>query len=272
GDDYDSLSTIEKDICLAINPILLQEIVGDEDTKTEATVDLETVLEFKDVMEAAIPGLTTSDMVQIISGGTSELDEKDLNNNEITDELDVTNCVVNAINSSDTIAQSCSDFNVIDESNVTIDGNDYTRVILSITGIVDGNSTTNQFYRLIQTGAVNTTITTTENNVTADGNITNCNYYIDLSTCYPEPKTNDDGDVTTFSDTVVDILNNDTLLSSMAVLSDEGDATQTEEEKIDDFKEDICDGSSGTSTTCDTVDGELVITQDAILDYMSETK
>ncbi|MEA3513768.1 MAG: hypothetical protein U9R37_09225, partial [Campylobacterota bacterium] len=42
GDDYDSLSTIEKDICLAINPILLQEIVGDEDTKTEATVDLET--------------------------------------------------------------------------------------------------------------------------------------------------------------------------------------------------------------------------------------
>lgn len=270
GVDYDTLTTIEKDICLAINPILLQEIVGDDDTqKEQATVDLETIIAFKDVAEAAIPGLTTEELVNVISGGDLG-DENDLNINGVPDELDATNCIVQAFNGSD-LRTKCGDlsFHNILDTDATINGTTYRKVTMKLT---NADLVTKDFYRLVTTGAVKTTVTTTDNNITADGNITTCNYF-DEDNCYPEPKKSENNETITLNDTVIDTLNNDTLLSSIAVLSEDDNAPATDQAtKVEDLKIDIC--NEGGTNLCEgsTADGNLTITQDAILDYMSETK
>ncbi|OPX27440.1 MAG: hypothetical protein B1H07_01675, partial [Campylobacteraceae bacterium 4484_166] len=70
--------------------------------------------------------------------------------------------------------------------------------------------------------------------------------------------------------------NDDDLIKTIALSKDSEDDSKTDDEKIADYRNDICDinGTASSSNTgkCSWEDGKLVINQDAFLDYMNEDK
>ena len=289
GQDYQNLTHREKDICIAINPILLQKITSNDDVKDEkATVDLGTLAQLTNVIKAAIPGVGTDGIVSVLSGG--KLETGDLNKNNVPDELDATKCIINAINAKNAIndyTKSVQDKCVTENlgfkttsstlpSVVALNGINYGIFALSLGGGTDPK----KFYRLVtrpqpsditsQLPATTipqplTTVTTTDKNISSDGVDKTCDYFKD-DNCYPQPKTKADGTVETFNSSVTDVLNDNATLSSIAVLSnkEETEKDKTEKDKIKDFKATVCEGSNCKD--------DNTITQEAFLNYLSKEK
>jgi len=273
---YPLLTGVQKQACLAINPILLQELLADDDTATTESlaVDIETIAEFKDVLEAVIPGITTEEIVSILDDSTPDA-SKDVNNNGDIDSLEATECGIDAYNNNPSGGFSgyACDASVLgyDLGQIAFDGISDTiygvRVeVASSTAYDDVN-----FTRLVT--EVTTNVYT---NVTTDGYCTTAGVTCTAGDagCYPCPVATD-GNVSTLNDTVVDVLNDESLLTSIAIMSDSDD-TLTSEEKVDNFTNDVCNvtgTASSTNTgscTWDATEGTLVITQDALLDYMAQ--
>jgi hypothetical protein len=283
GQDYQNLTQREKDICVAINPILLQKITSNDDVKDEkATVDLGTLAQLANVIKAAIPGVGTDGIVSVLSGG--KLETGDLNKNKVPDELDATKCIINAINDN---AKSVQGECVTENLGFKITSSALPSVVVlnnityGIFALSLGESTDpKKFYRLVtrpqplatapQLPSTTipqpfTTVTTTDKNISADGVTKTCDYFKDEN-CYPQPKTKADGTVETFNSSITDVLNDNATLSSIAVLSnkDKTEKDKTEKAKIDDFKANVCEGSNCKD--------DNTITQEAFLNYLSKEK
>jgi hypothetical protein len=98
--------------------------------------------------------------------------------------------------------------------------------------------------------------------------------------CHPCPVVKNH-ELQTLSGTVTNVLNNEELLTSIAIMSDSDDDTSSAE-KVINFKEDICgdiyndDGTVNDAaldaSDCEDPDnpGEVLISQDALLEYMAK--
>ena len=239
--------------------VLLQAKLSDEAVQN-GTVDLELVLDFKSIADSAIPGLTTSEFVDIVSGGDAILGtEKDVNNNGKPDQLEITTCVVTALGGDMTDCTTAGIvFQDLNETNVAIGSFDFnvTRVTMTSNTAFPNKNAARLWVSQTLGG---TTVTLDDGNVTSDGTTACDNSAIAASqgSCYPKPKLVD-GSYTTFNDTAVNLINNDSLLTSIALLSDTSDTdAQT---KVDNLKTDICGSATCTAT------------QQDVLDYMSQDK
>lgn len=255
ADDYVNLTSYQQQACIAINPILLQELMADEaDTETLA-VDMETIAQFKDVLNAVIPGITTAEIVTILNTDTSADSEKDVNSNGDLDAMEATDCAMNAY-SNNTFGNSCtSDSSVLGTDLGELSFSDINETIYGVDVVVESGTVTYSdasFTRLVtelDTG-VYTTVTTegfckTDMTVCSEGD----------SGCYPCPVVVD-GELQTLGVAVTDILNNDDLLTSIAIVSD-SDTTKSSDEKVADLKTEMC-GSA-----------DCTVDQDDLLDYMA---
>ena len=277
---YPNLTGVQKQACLAINPILLQELLADDDTATTESlaVDIETIAQFKDVLDAVIPGITTEEIISILDDSTPD-GSKDVNDNGDIDSLEATECGITSYNdnngSNNFSAYAClaPDTSVLAYDLGQITFADINDTIYGVRIEVDSNTSYADvnFTRLVTevTAGVYTNVTTDGYCTTAGVTCTSGD-----AGCYPCPVATD-GSVTTLNDTVVDVLNDETLLTSIAIMSDSDDAL-TSEEKVDNFTNDVCNvtGTASVSNTgdCtwDAVTGTLVITQDALLNYMAQ--
>lgn len=252
--DYVNLTSYQQQACIAINPILLQELMADEtDTETMA-VDMETIAQFKDVLNAVIPGITTSEIVTILNTDTSADSEKDVNGNGDLDAMEATDCAMNAYTNTAFDNSCTSDSSVSGTDLGTLGFSGINETIYGVdVAVVSSTMYENaNFTRLvteIETG-VYTTVTTegfckTDLTVCVEGD----------SGCYPCPVVVD-GELQTLGVAVADILNNDDLLTSIAIVSD-SDTTKTSDEKVADLKTEMC-GSA-----------DCTVTQDNLLDYMA---
>jgi hypothetical protein len=276
---YPLLTGVQKQACLAINPILLQELLADDDTAQTETlpVDIATLAEFRDVLDAVIPGITTEEIVSILDDSDPD-QSKDVNNNTDIDSMEATECAITSYNDNNNSGFSAYACLTPDISVLAYDLNeaDFTDINETIYAVrVEVNSSTAyadvNFTRLVTpvTAGVYTSVTTDGFCTTAGVTCTQGD-----AGCYPCPVVTD-GQLETLNTTVVDVLNDDTLLTSIAVLSDSNDSL-TSEEKVDNFTNDVCNvtGTAGPSNygdcTWDATEGELVISQDALLDYMAQ--
>ena len=285
--NYDSLGLKEKSACIAINPLLLSELLGDDkntndDNKSENSVSLAQIIEFKDVLKDAVPELKSEDLVTIIDGGENLSTDVDANQNNILDSMEASDYALKvfAFNKSwdgnDTVS---SDYNTsVIYTNDELKDKNITLAKITISK----NSNSNSFYRLIEyTDDFNTTLTTVPNTVcNAKNTITDGT--INKTTILPCVKINTDKNGTkkasSLNDSVVNILNNDNLLSSIALASESEDDAKTDDKKIEEFKADLCGANSSTTLdatnkgNCDFKDGKIVITQEALIDYMNKDK
>ena len=276
---YTTLTGVQKQACIAINPILLQELLADDDTAvTEGlAVDIESIADFKDVLGAVIPGITTAEIVSILDDSTPDA-SKDVNNNQDIDSMEATECGMAAYNDNGNSGFSSYQCIATETSVRATDLNEinFTDINETIYGVyVDVISSTSyddvNFTRLVT--AVSPGVYT---NVTTDGYCTTAGATCTAGStgCYPCPVVTD-GELQTLNSTVVNVLNNETLLTSIAIMSDSDD-TLTSTEKVDNFKNDVCNvtGTAGSTNTgnCtwDSTEGTLVISQDALLDYMAQ--
>jgi hypothetical protein len=286
GVDYETLTTIQQNACIAVNPILLQEILSEDENKTDVAVDIETISQFKDVLEAVIPDVTTADIVSIIDN--SEVgDADDRNSNDDVDNMEATECAITAYNDNGNTAFSGYACLSPDTSVLAYNLNQigFTTTNDTIYGIrVELASNTSyadiNFTRLVKeitpTSGIYTTVTTS-GYCTVDGATCTAGD----SGCYPCPVINEDNTSESLADTVEDVLNNETLLTSIALMSDSDEDTNSTE-KIVNFKEDICgdiynaDGTINTTalaaSDCEDPEnpGEVLISQEALLNYMSK--
>jgi len=286
--EYENLEQKQKQACLSINPMLISNIVDDDNTdvnKSENSVSIGDIIEFKDALQDAVPELKAEELVAIIDGDSLDITQ-DINRNDTLDSVEATSYALNVFAFSKVWDGNTSVYSEYNRSVI------YTSTALQGKNItlakIDVNSTTtsnqNVFYRLIEFGNdYNTTLTTipdtvcgSDNKVLSSASINDIT--VDSNNTYlPCVKIKEDGNVTSLNDSVVSVLNNDDLLSSIALSSDSEDDTKTDDEKISEFKNDICDingtASSANQGLCE-VDGNgtITITQEAIIDYMNRDK
>jgi len=285
--NYDSLKQKQKQACLAINPILYSDILDDDnENESENSVSIGDIIEFKDALQDAIPELKAEELVAIIDGDTLD-DTQDINNNDKLDSVEATKYALNVValskvwDGNDSVS---SDFNrTVSYTNDALKDKNITLVKVDVEA-TESNTGKNEFYRLVEFGNdYNTTLTTIPNIVCGDDNkqlssaslsditSTSGNTYL------PCVKIKEDGTVTSFNDSVVNVLNDDDLLSSIALSSNSEDDEKTDDEKISEFKNDICDINGTASSTnqglCEVDNsGKITITQEAMIDYMSKDK
>ena len=280
---YGAMTDIKKQGCLAVNPIMLKDLMSDEplDAADDTVVSLEMIVAFADVAESLIPGMETEEFVAIVNGG-DDLDPKyDVNGNTEVDSIEVTACIMDAYST------GVEDFTVCDSTNAPDKNITLTQLINDqvITGYgtfdiieanVSGEATAQNDkiqIRLVSEGVIDSTVTTTDKFVDADGNyVTTCVDPELGSTCFPEPKKDDSGTVETSAQTVVDVLNNDDLLSTIAETTGSEEGTTA-----DDLRIEICASGypdDNTTDLCadDDLDGDIDINIDAFLDYASRDK
>jgi len=283
---YDDLNHDQQQACIALNPILLKEKLSDEETQSTVSVDIETMVGFKDVADAAMPGLTTNEMVNIMNGGAVE-NSRDVNRNDTPDALEVTECTIRAynMNAGVFVPNVCTEFDR-SFSFIGAPSTPFTTTAYQNYEVVRSSisrfGTSQSFMRLVSrvNASSVTTVTIMDQNMSADGTAKMCNYLTD-NNCYPMPKTNEEGDVETFNDAVLQTVNDDALIESIALLSDDNE-NKSSDQKVIEFKESICGDvldSSGNllpilpvSSTCAEEDGKLIITQEALLNYMANDK
>ncbi|MCV6609057.1 MAG: hypothetical protein OIF32_12665 [Campylobacterales bacterium] len=242
---YANLSQEQKQACVSVNPILLKELVEDDDgsgSTSSTAVSLEDVIKFKDVLKDAAPGIEIDDIVSIInddvkSGAPSE---KDVNGDGNLDTLEATQCVVKDYDTTGTL--TCEGVTTA-STTVTRKSVEGTSIFGSTSGfenvflvkvIVPGGSFDDfTSYRLVQkiSGVdANTSLALEENKYCgADTNVVSSCSQVNPSTpCLPCPVKKSDGSGTTLVDTASSVLTGD-LLTSIAVSSDsEGDLSDSE--------------------------------------------
>jgi len=278
--DYKALNAYQKEACISLNPLLLSDLLNDQDTSSdsEVAVSLEQIIQFKNVMQDAVPELTSSDLVAIISKDKLD-DAKDINNNGKLDSTEVTNYVIKVFNGKTWSDSSLTHSDVNSNNLYTKSGLENTTYV-KVT--VSGTSSTKDYYRVMQKidGVdKNTSLTIIPNIACNPANETSSAYSansINGTTILPCIKLKDDGNVTSLNDSVTNILNDDDLINSIALSSDSEDDNKNDQTKIDDFQKKMCDinGSISSSNTgnCEYSDNKLVITQDAFINYLSEDK
>ena len=257
-DYYDNLNINQKDACLAINPILLQDILNTEEgkKKNSGTVSIEHLIKFKNVLEAAAPGLTTKDIVAITQGDELPKDQ-DINGNGKLDSLEATECAINSANCTGITRHDLGKFENNNSINVIVVEIGTKKLVRYVANI--NSSLTTLGLDATKHVQLNGDSCSKEDNETSGTN-----------GCYTSPKKEE-----TLNDTIVTVLNNDEVFESIAVANDT-DTGKSKDEKVEELKEDICDatisnGNVANKGKCDTTaSGELIITQDALLDYMAE--
>jgi hypothetical protein len=282
--DYkEKLNKIQKQACLSINPMLITAL--NDDDKTAGAVSLEDIIKFKDVIKDAVPELESEDLVSIIDGGDLE-PHKDANDNDKLDGLEATDYAIKVFASG---KEWAGDGNVGSEFNRSIP---YTHSSLkdknlTITKIkIDGTGAgrnDNYFYRVVDTTVYNpdynTTLTTVADVVcNANNDVLPNNSLNDITsasdnTLLPCIKLKEDGKPTNLNDSIVTVLNDDDMLKTIA-LSKDSEGDKTDDEKVADFKNDMCniDAGSPSPGDCDIVGGKLIVTQEAFLNYMNKDK
>jgi len=273
--DYNTLSKNKKQACLSINPLLISKILNNKGNinnvnKSEVSVSLNQIIDFKDVIKNAAPEIQSEDLVSIISGDNLS-SQKDANGNNILDSVEATSIVLDYINNGNNSIY-------ISQSSIKTDVYINNKLInVDFYKLNFGNN--KNYYRLTQkinNTSVYTILTTVANEICDKNNsiIKNLNITIDGSNYLPCVKLKDDGNITSLNDSVVNILNNDDLINSIALASSSENNNKTDKKIIDDFKIDICDGVNDNESLCtgSIVDGNLTITQDALIQFMLENK
>ncbi len=282
--DYnEKLTKIQKQACLSINPMLISAL--NDDDKTAGAASLEDIIKFKDVIKDAVPELESEDLVSIIDGDDLE-PNKDANNNDKLDGLEATDYAIKVFASGEVWG---GDGDVNSEFNRTIA---YTHASLNTKTLriakikVNGagaGRTSNYFYRVIDTTTYNpdynTTLTTLPDVVCGPNNIALSNNNLNditntsANNFLPCIKLKENGEPTNLNESIVSTLNDDDMLKTMA-LSKDSEGDETDDEKVADFKNDICNIDAGNPAPgdCDNSGGGLVITQEAFLNYMNKNK
>jgi len=285
--DYDSLSNIEKQACLSINPVLISDMTSDTKDKDKSAnaISLAEIIAFKNVFQDAVPELQSEDLVTIMDGGILSV-EKDVNQNNKLDSVEASNYALNVFafgkvwDGNTTVS---SDFNrTVSYTNAALKDKTIKLAKMTIQPVAPATSS-KQFYKLIEYGAdFNTTLTTIPNMVCDNNNevlkdkslsnITNtsANSYL------PCVKIKNNK-VSSLNDSVVNILNDDSLLTSIALSSKSSDDSKTDDVKVSEFKNNICDingtASSSNQGKCEVdANGKITITQDALVNYMNKDK
>jgi hypothetical protein len=163
--NYDSLKSNSQQACISINPLLLSEIIDDDnkadDNKSTSSVSLEQIIEFKDVLKDAVPELSSSDLVSVFNGGDVE-PSKDANNNDKLDSVEATTYAIEVFAMGKQWkgdANVSSDFNrTVNYTHTALKDKNITLSKITIKGVGNNN---NSFYRLVEyTKDYNTTLTT----------------------------------------------------------------------------------------------------------------
>ncbi|RLA74289.1 MAG: hypothetical protein DRG11_05365 [Epsilonproteobacteria bacterium] len=290
--DYNTkLTKIQKQACLSINPMLISSLSDDD--KNAGAASLEDIIKFKDVIKDAVPELESEDIVSIIDGDNLE-QSKDANNNDKLDSLEATNFALKVFANGNTTYKG-SDGNVSSDFNRTITyaHTSLNTKTLKMTKIkIDGSGagrTDNFFYRVVDTTTYNpdyNTTLTTLSDVVCDRNNdklpnNSLNDITDTSnnTVLPCIKLNEDGNATNLNDSVVNLLNDDDMLKTIA-LSKDSESDDTDDEKVIKFKKEMCeidnanaiDDTNTGKCEWDVANSKLIINQDAFIDYMNKDK
>lgn len=255
---YKTLSAEQKQACLALNPILLKDLInGSETTTSSVTVSLENIVKFNNVLKTASPELSADALVAVIAKG--DLPEKDdVNTNKTPDSIEATICAVNKTRTCDAGISQDSYEKIFDTStNTNLQDINLTKItVTSKTDLPDAI-----FYRLVKKDKATTFLTTVS---TIEGKfcdekavVKNCSKISDTDKCYPCPNIGENDKPKDLTNTVTTILQDEKLIESIALAQD-SESSKTSTKKVEEFKTKVC-GSK-----------DCKIDQAKLLEYMNK--
>jgi hypothetical protein len=225
---FKNLSIYPQQSCLAINPILLLEMLDSESSDDLKSVDLEDIIAMERTVRGVIPNISSDDMASILSGDTSSVEPRS------QFELDVTECIINK----DTAPEVCSESQLSIPQYIS-DYNEY-----KIWRVSNSNFTTLKL-TIDSEGRDAIALVKEDSYINSNGaSCSSSDYHSSYDgSCFPEP-TND-----TLASKSVDKLNSDEeFLNSVAMMVNVGDDEKSSDEQVESFKTDVC-GSSDCNFT-----------------------
>ncbi len=274
--DIDVMTKGQKNACYAVNPILLKDSLGgDGGSDLDTTMNLETLVDFADVLEDAAPGLDADDLVSIINGDDEELPaSKDINQNKVLDKLEATSCALKAYN-----AGATTNFNIckndkkiiVEELKADVFKKDPYKNITSVkVTVANVNGNKNVFYRLIKKkNASKYTSVSVNVKVAVDEDLAIVSKSVDGKNTFYEPIA-ENGKLSTFDESITETLNDKDKFKQIALLTNAQEDDMSESEKIKKLQKEICgDNIINASTANCTKSGDNVtISEEAIFKYM----
>ncbi|NQY20574.1 MAG: hypothetical protein HRT40_04575 [Campylobacteraceae bacterium] len=251
---YNSINDeAKKSACLSINPILLKDLLDDDKNnnkpKDTRTVSLQDVIKFKNVIQDAIPELTSDDLVAIVNGDSSS---KVLLNKK----LDATKCALKAFDT--TPPTSC---NILSTKMNIFTNSKYTGIHSVIVKVDE-----TKYYREVKettTPGKYTSITLDISKIVDSSVKTNTNK-VDGEDNFYMPVLSKDGIVSTLSGSIESTLNNKESFKSIALLVNTDDKVD-DSTKVKKLEDDFCKNGGCTGTS-----GNLEISQEAVLAYINK--
>jgi len=242
-DSFNSLSEHNKTACLAINPLLLLEISGlDERDSSSIPVDLREIIDIQRDVESIFEDINSSQISIAITDG--ELDSS------LKAEIDAIRCVEKAYQ------QNSFDGSICIDRNIYIEREEYKYIdfpeyeIVSIIGDFIGYKAVKDRSVALQSGYIKLDSTPCLESESKKLN----------GVCFPKPQESRVQDI-------AQKWSSDNYIDSIALLVNI-DSSLSSENKISNFKEDICRSGNGCSFNSD---GSVKsISSDALLSYFGD--
>jgi hypothetical protein len=222
-----SLPTLMQQSCSAINPtLLLESLDTDVYITNNYSVDLENLISLEESIQGVVPTIETRDLVEMLNG--DEVSEENKN------ELDASTCLIspNVCSSLGFSEPSCFEEKYKE---------------LEICLLQKGD-----FQTLRLRDSIGSLVLVEDSYITHYDTVCYTPDYLN-GTCFPKPV---DGEQTLLTEVVDKLNEDDSYLNSIAIFSDVDD-TENSEEKVEEFKSDICGYK------------DCEVTEDNLIDYLN---
>jgi hypothetical protein len=273
GEKFQELTHNKKQACLATNPILLMEYIESDVNKSTSTISIENLIKLQENTNGIFQSLSeeelSEELAKAISGEVSE---------SMSSELEINQCATNSYKTGDFNQTACDN----NESTLFklpefFGSISYNQQNINILKFEQENSS--YIFKLL--------VAIDENNTSQGSTIvlTSETEFIDLahnscenisSSCFPKYLVDENQELLTLRNTTIKDLNEDEdFFTSIALTVKATDSDKTEEEKKEEFKNDICDSvptGSSSLTKCEYDENGSVseISEDAFLQYLNQ--
>lgn len=269
------LDRFAKQACVSINPVLLKDLLNDDDSANrDGVTSLEDLVNVKKLVDSLANGMSSDVVSSLINkDGKATSDTKnDINENKKVDAVEASLCAINKseCKAADKVVRTMPGTGIFNASN-NANLNDINLTKITVTNKTgDTNST---FWRLIKQDTTVKKVTIINNtkkfcNSKAEVNAT-CKKINPASKCYPCPDLAENGKPSTAIESVEEVLNDDDAMASFALTKSNKDDGKTQTQKTEELRQDIC---KDAVPACATSSGKTVVTQEAFMQYLQKDK
>ena len=231
ADRFSELSDNEQQSCISINPILLLNVLDNSGDKTNASVDLQDLIDVEKSIRGIAPNISSEEIANMLNNNF------DKTSSETQNQIDATQCLIDN--------SLCKKLGFKNPLKI---GEYQDFQIWRLSKL--------NFKTLKLTNNFGSIVLVEENRYITPKNesCSETEYHKYSNQCFPKPSENNE----TLTSVLVDKLNKDEFKTSIALMLNVGDTKDSEQKQVDDFMTELCGNAN-----CE-------VTESNLMNYLAE--